>query len=246
MLTTKDVLKGSGFKNVRTLQRWRERNLLPPPTLQRHPTGRGMCWAWPVWTIGHIATIKKRLAAGESLDDVARTLSGNWEAEAKKWFRKRYDFKKAYDRLERDDANDQFADWVSDQVYDYLRDIGVERPGRIGLKIGRAVSKRQFVNDTLELLEQGFTPVMVVTKDEVTVTADVMLSSAFSNSEVGTQPVLVVPIREAFMEAFATVEPSLPKETRFMPAMHVVERGETKANVRNYRHKGKWKFILEK
>src|SRR5258705_13262952 len=100
MLTTKQLLKATGFKSVRTLQRWRERNLVPPPSFKRHPNGRGMTWMWPIWTIRHIAGINKRSSAGESLDDIAKTFSSDWQVEAKKYHRKRYDFEEACKRME--------------------------------------------------------------------------------------------------------------------------------------------------
>jgi hypothetical protein len=87
---------------------------------------------------------------------------------------------------------------------------------------------------------------MVVTESEITVAADFLLGSAFGNSEVGTQPVLVVPIRDAFLEAFVVAEPELPKEARFVATMQVADRSEKKTRVRTYRHKDKWKFTLEK
>lgn len=246
MLTSKQVLEASGFKSVKTLQRWRERNLVPPPTLQRHPTGRGMTWMWPTWTIRHIDGIKKRNAAGESLDDIARTFSSDWQVEAQKYHRKRYDFKEACDRMELYDAIERFGEWVSDYVYQFLRDIGVERPGRIDNKIWKAVSKRQFVNDTRELLLQGCSPVMIVTKADVTVAADFVLGSVFGNSEVEAQPILIVPIRSAFIDAFAKAEPTLPKESSLTPVMQVIECSEKKPRIRRYRRRGKWGFTLEK
>ena len=246
MLTSNEVLKATGIKSVRTLQRWHERKLVPPPTLQRHPSGHGMTWMWPLWITRHIGAINKRVAAGETLDDVARTLSGDWKAEEKKWMRQRHDFKAAYDRTVRNEAVDHFAEWVSDSVYMFLRDIGIERPGRIDDKIWKAVSKSQFVNAVLELLREGFTPMMVITKDQITVTADFVLGAAFDNANVGVQPVLILPIRDAFMEAFATAEPKLPKEARFTPIRQVAERDESKTRVRGYRHEPTWKVKLDK
>jgi hypothetical protein len=204
-----------------------------------------MCWSWPPWTVRHIAQIQKRIATGESLDQIAGAIGGDWQAEARKYHRKRYDFKRACVNLERFKAIDQFAEWVADKIYAFLRDIGVERPGRIDDKISRAVSKPQFINDTLELLRRGFTPVMVVTEEEVTVAADFVLGSAFGNSEVGIQPLLVVPIRAAFIEAFAISEPDLPKEPSLIPTMQVAECCEKTTRVRRYRHKDKWGFTLE-
>ena len=36
---------------------------------------------------------------------------------------------------------------------------------------------------------------------------------------------LVVPIRDAFLDAFAMAQPDLPKEARFVATMQVMERG---------------------
>jgi hypothetical protein len=246
MLTTKQVLAACGFKSLRTLQRWRERNLVPPPSLQRHPNGRGMCWMWPVWTVRHIDAIKKRVAAGESLDGVARTLSGDWEAEAKKWIRQRPSFKETYERMLRREAIDRFAESISDSVYEYLRSIGVERPGRIDDKIWKAVSKDCFVNDALDLLRRGCNPFLIVTNREVVVAADFIVGAALGSAENRTQPALIVPMRDVFLEAFAKAEPELPKVAKFEPAMHVVERGDEKTLIRPYRLRDKWKFALTK
>ena len=78
---------------------------------------------------------------------------------------KAYDLRRAIDAGHRDHAVDRFCRrWASDCVYSYFRDNGVERPGRVDDRIWKAVSKPQFVNAVLELLRQGFTPLMVVTR----------------------------------------------------------------------------------
>ncbi|MEX2310438.1 MAG: hypothetical protein WD738_22920 [Pirellulales bacterium] len=244
-LTTRQVLDACGFKSVRTLQRWRERNLVPPPTLQRHPNGRGMTWMWPAWTIRHIAAIKKRLAAGESLDEVGRTL-GDWQAEAKRWHPKRYDFKAAFERMQRHEAIDRFAEWASDTVYLFLRDIGVERPGRIDDKVWKSISKSQFIDEVLRLVRLGYAPVMVVTSNALKVVPDFLVSSALGDTEARGGPLLVVPIRHAFVEAFSNIEPKLSNKLKYAPAKYVEERREKKRRIRRYRQKTQWEFDFEK
>jgi hypothetical protein len=199
---------------------------------------------WPGWTIRHVVSIRTRLAAGESLDEIGGTL-GDWQAEAKKWVRTRYSFKEAHERMLRREAVDRFAESISDTVYFYLRDIGIERPGRIDDKIARAVSKDRFVDDVLDLLRRGCNPVLVVTSKEIAVSPDFALSPALGNAEYGNQPVLVVPIRDAFIEAFSKTEPDLPKVAKLMPAMHLAERGGQKKLIRKYRLDENWKFTLE-
>ena len=199
---------------------------------------------WPAWIAHHIRAINKRLAAGETLDDIARTLSGDWEEEAKKWVR--YDVKAAFERIERDKAIDRFAEWASDTVYGFLKDIGVERPGRIDDKVSRVVSSPRFVNRVLELLRQGYAPMMVVTRDGVRIIPDFALGSAVGAAAGGGQPLLAVPIRDAFVDAFADVDPTLSNEPIYVPAMLVEDRAEKKARSRKYHHRSQWDIQIEK
>src|SRR5437870_4950289 len=193
MLTTKELLRATGLKTVPTLQRWRELDLVPPPTLQKHPNAkRGMTGMWPAWTVHHIAAIKTRLSAGESLADVRATLSGDWNAEAKKWLRKRYDLRAALARMERDHATDEYAEEVGDVFYEFLRDIGIERPGRIGERLWRELLNPGVRDELLQLVRQGFNPVVLLPKDgEVKVVADVLLGSVIHDSTDDCQPIIV-------------------------------------------------------
>lgn len=245
-LTSKQLLRATGIKSVRTLQRWRALNLVPPPRLQCHPSGRGMTLMWHHWAVAYVEKIKKRLAAGETLEDIAQDAPDDWEAEEKKWIRTRRDIKADFARMDRAAAIDQFAEWAADTTYDFLQRIGVERPGRVDDKISTAVSKPEFIDGVLALLKQGATPVMVVTMDDVTVSADFLLGAAICNSEAGIQPVLVVPIRDAFLEAFERAEPNLPKAPLLVPGLHVAESTEKETRVRKFRLLKNWKFSLEK
>ncbi len=59
------------------------------------------------------------------------------------------------------------------------------------------------------------------------------------------QPVLIVPIRDAFLESFAEAEPDLPKLPKFSPSHASGRSTEKRSRQRTYRHKGQWGFAFE-
>jgi hypothetical protein len=142
---------------------------------------------------------------------------------------------------ERDEAMFKFAGWISDTVYNFFQDIGIERPGRVDDRISGAASKSAVIHEIQSLIEQGFNPVLVVSRDGAQVVPDFLLGSAFGESE--SHPALIIPIRKSFIEAYSTVAPSLPRAASFTAALHVKEQGKTKP--RRYRHPDRWKFAME-
>jgi hypothetical protein len=141
-------------------------------------------------------------------------------------------------------ASAEFAEWASDAVYQFLRDIGIQRPGRIDDKIAKAVSQTPLVDEALRLVRLGYSPVVVVTDDSTQVVPDFLIGSALGR-DIGKGPLLVVPIRDAFVQAFSYVDPKLPKEPKYAPANVLLERTETKTRTRKYQAKSEWEFELK-
>jgi hypothetical protein len=244
-LTTHEVLLRSGITSVKTLTRWHQKGLIPPPAVETHPSGRGKIAYWPAWIIFRIREVKAGLAAGSSLDELASTLSRDWQAEEKRWVRKRPDIKAAFDRMNRAEAIDRFAEWAADAVFEYLQKIGVQRPGRVWGDLWANFYATEFVNDVLQLLRKGYSPVVAIAGSELKVIPDFLLASVAADPKSQSQPLLIVPIREAFLEAFAEAAPRLPKTPKYGPAPRLVEHGDSKRRQRMYRKKGQWDFVLE-
>jgi hypothetical protein len=243
-LTTHEVLKRCEITSSKTLTRWHQQRLIPPPSIETHPIGRGKIAYWPKWIVYRIREVKSRLAGGATLAQIAQDLGSDWEAEEKRWFRKKPALYAAWARADRIRAADGFAELGADLVYELLRAIGVQRPG-ISDELEQRLSASDLVDEILKLLRQGYSPVVVMLGEESKVIPDFLLASVLSHPQSPGQPMLVLPIGALFTEAFARVEPRLPKQPTYLPAMRVLERIDTKVRARKYRHKGKWKFALE-
>ena len=56
---------------------------------------------------------------------------------------------------------------------------------------------------------------------------------------------LILPIRDLIADEFARTDPKFPEQPKFLPAIRVLERHNTKMRERHYRQKGQWGFTLE-
>ncbi len=93
-VTTRDILEKLNIK-VRTLRRWQELELIPAPTVQPHPEGRGRLATWPAWVMDRCLEIRKLTNEQKTLDEVAELL-GKPEPPKRK-----YRFKEDSERRER-------------------------------------------------------------------------------------------------------------------------------------------------
>jgi DNA-binding transcriptional MerR regulator len=238
MLTTPELQRRTGT-SAKTLSRYARRNLIPPMQIQRHPTGRGRVGFWPAWIVDRLNEIRLMLSQGKSLDEIRDELGCNWEAEEQRRIRRRPDVRAAMQRLERDAAEDQVADIGTDTVYEFLRRLGIKRPG-ISKQLETALSNKELVNLVLQLLRQGSSPVVLFAGETIAAMPDFMVP--FFLRTATNEPVLLLPVRDLFLGAFERAEPKLPKQVKYGPAALVVEHGE----IRRFKRKGKWNFAIEK
>lgn len=85
MISSKDLLRKTEIGSNRTLIRWHQGGLIPPPTVTTHPSGRGKMSYWPDWVVDRckrIATMKKQ---GHSLMAIKTALGIDWDREDKIW-----------------------------------------------------------------------------------------------------------------------------------------------------------------
>jgi hypothetical protein len=107
------------------------------------------------------------------------------------------------------------------------------------------LSQPGLIEQSLDLLRRGFTPVLVLQGSEVHVSTDFMVAAALAKQQ-GQAPLVAVPIRELLLEHFASLEPTLPKKAKFSPAKRVLEATKTgDRRAREFVPTGRWKFKLK-
>lgn len=59
MITSAELLKQAGIKNVKTLTRWHQQGIIPSPMVKTHPSGHGKIGYWPDWVLGKCVRIRQ-------------------------------------------------------------------------------------------------------------------------------------------------------------------------------------------
>lgn len=249
LLTSKELLDRSGLANQKTLTRWAQRGLIPPPTITTHPSGRGKIGCWELWVLQRVQEVQRRQARGESLDQIASELGQDWEREKKRLTRQRPDIVAMLSHdIERDlkrmQAFDNFADWTTQMTLSFIETIGMRRPANAS-DLVRTLRGSPLIDRALELLREGHSPLLVIIGKEVKVIPNFLLASALAQPELSNQPALILPIHTLLVEAVSEIEPKLPKKPKYAPATRVLDRTGKEVREREYHHNGPWGFAVD-
>ncbi len=245
MITSREILDRCGFKTPKTLSRWAARQLIPPPSIQTHPNGRGKIAYWPEWVLRRIQEVQNRIARGESLDRIAKELGNDWQAEEDRLTRRRPDARAMFaSNITRDLAIDEFSGYAYEAILAFFEGLGMRRPAN-STDLLRAFAASTLIDRALELIRDGYSPVVVIVGKEFKVVPDFLVSSALAHPNASDHPVLVLPVRDLLTIAFDVEEPTLPKLPKRGPVLEFVDRSAKKSRQRKYHHKGQWGFELE-
>ncbi len=237
-LTTQEVLERCDIQSGKTLTRWRKLGLIPPPSLDVHPNGRGKVAYYPTWVCDLILAIKNRLAAGESLKEIARTSPSDWAAEEKRQVEKETQVRALWERSCRTVAARKFAMRCTEVVYTYLQRLGIQRPG-IGDVLAKAFAYPELTNTALKLLLDSYSPVIVLLGGTIQVVPDFYVTRLCHPRSYG-RPMLVIPIRELLVEEFSSIEPELLKVGRASSMRRVRETANSKKPISTYKRRVCW------
>jgi DNA-binding transcriptional MerR regulator len=248
MISSQKILEQTGIRSGKTLTRWHQQGLIPEPTLQTHPSGRGKMAYWPEWVVFRIKEVKSLLAKGCSLEGIAKQLGSDWIAEERRWTMSNSRFARAQTNQNRMDANEKLTEALADAIYEFLQGMGIQRPGMAGVhhKLHKEFDSK-LIHGAVEMIRQGTNPVLVIHGDEIAITADFMLATAVGRPALDGQPVLIVPLGALIRDAFvAKAEPNLPTQSKYVPIERVQELGAGKPRERSYRSEGQWGFEIVK
>jgi len=209
MLSSHEILKRTGIKNAKTLTRWHQRGLIPPPEVKLHPGGRGKIGYWPDWVLERCIRIKQLVKQGHSLDKLAATLSNDWAEEERKAKRGGYRFKDAAADLDHLACRRNFAMLVTDKIGPMLSKLGVPSK-RIVRWLDELALREQTAEKAISLVRDGYNALLVFDGDAWDIVPDIVVGLALGHRAEQAIPLLAVPIFAEVVTAFSPIEYGLP------------------------------------
>lgn len=186
-VTSRQLMEELDIKNVKTLTRWYQFGVIPQPTVTLHPDGIGRIAYWPDWVMKHGRTVKKLLAEGQTLKDVVATFGTNWAAIEARY--RRYDFATVSASMDRRNYLRDVCDAVYKTVAMHLGDIRKRLEATSFPPVTSDV-----LNQTLDLMEQGLNPVLILSSKRTVAVPDFVLSLHLAQHHQDGDPFLVVPL----------------------------------------------------
>lgn len=209
MLSTPEILERTGIKNAKTLTRWHQRGLIPPPEVRLHPGGRGKIGYWPEWVVEQCLRIRKLLKSRYSLDKIAEMLrsgSGREKRSAKGGY---YRFKEVAADLDRLACCRNFAMLVTNKMGPMLASLGV-RAARTLRQLDEMALQEPTAEEAIGLIRDGYNPVLVHDGTNWAILPDFVAGLALGRLAEEAIPCLAMPIFAEVVTAFSPICDDLP------------------------------------
>ena len=220
--SSKEILERAGIGSGKTLTRWHsEHQLIPPPQIDTHPSGRGKMAYWPEWVLHRCIRIRQLLKSGHSLDEIHDMLGTDWEAEAER-SRRRYRFAEVSRTMEKSAATENFAEAVvrslppgayHDLQYDPER-------------LTEYLLNRKTIEHLLSLMNQGYNPILVLDGEDRYIVPDFVVGQMLAKAAVTGGCWWVTSLCRPAYEAFKTVVDDLDAIPRVKPVPRIGEHDD--------------------
>lgn len=221
LISTQEILDRTDIAAAKTLTRWHQRGLIPPPQIRTHPGGRGKMAYWPEWVLHRCIKIRALVKAKRKLDEIKQLLGDDWENEAQVP-RRRYRFSEVSRRMEYNAARMNLADLVwkkCSPLFDRLRsDISI-----VSSPLDKQLQQRSIITKAIEMVAAGISPVIVFDGEQLHLVPDFLISQMLADSVDGGTAQIVVPIHRDVRDAFHAIMPELPDRPTVTPVQRVRE-----------------------
>ncbi|WP_417745842.1 hypothetical protein [Rosistilla oblonga] len=239
-ITSKELMESAGNVSRNTLTQWYKCKLIPPPEVRAHPSGRGKTNYWPWWVAHRCKRIKKLSDEGRSRAEILALIGSNWEFEEEQAKlekkRERRSFAKICQDTERINAITEIRERINDEILDWSR-----RLGREARDVTTQTFEPNMINRCLEMINEGFRPVLVLHDEGVALTSDVAVAHQITNLTSPNESILVIPLSRTIARlldeaavAFSRAQICLPGTVRDIGGEKIVER--------DFKLVGEWGF----
>ncbi len=234
-ITSRELMTKLEIKNVKTLTRWYQQQVIPVPIVELHPGGIGRIACWPDWVLKHGRIIKKLLGEGHTLKDVAATFGTNWPAIAARY--PKYNFKIVSEKMDREKILWDICESIYSTVATHLGNIRSRLEAVAFPPVTYSVIKQ-----ALDLIEKGHNPVLILSSEKTVVVPDFLLSLHLAKHYGNSDPFLVVPLFSIVAQSHAGTK--LAKKPTTQP-VSMVTRGKDGSEPTSVMLGTDWEFLVE-
>lgn len=227
-VTSREILDKLEIKSAKTLTRWHQRGLIPPPEIRKHESGRGRQAYWPHWVLSRCLQIKELVQSGQTLDEIADLLASDDKTHKPG---RKYVFSEASKRLDEDAFAYHTRNLIDEQLRQYSQSSQELAPTE---QVPSAV-----INSAIELAREGYRPVLIVAGETVRAVPDFAVSLELADGEEINQMILVLPLKHLIRRHLAIHEIADPTIT---PIKKVVDSSGQRSIQKHVERKEAWTF----
>lgn len=233
-VTSRQIMDATGIQNIKTLSRWHQKGLIPPPTMGVHPDGNGRMAYWPGWVLEHCKVIKQLTDEGRTVNEIHALFGSNFEAIGSRY--RKYNFAGAMKASELAAERREIAREIDSTITSRFAQI------RRGLEATSFPSVAfDIVGQALDIIEQGQNPILIVSPERTLAVPDFLLSLQLSNHYEDQTALLVVPLFP-ILARFGLIR-TTRKKPRVKPSTTVVSHGKKK-QLDQVRVKPNWEYEI--
>lgn len=234
-VTSREIMKSLGIKNIKTLTRWHQYCVIPEPTVENHPGGIGRIGCWPDWVLEHCRVIKQLVAEGQTLRQVADTFGDDWNAIARRY--QRYSFAEVNKKMDLENKVTILRESIQQEL---ARDLGDLRERLKAATIPPI--NRDLLMRAVDLVREGYNPVLIVTSERIIVTPDFLVGLHLAAHFENPKTLLVVPLFSRIQGHLKAKD--LPKAPTIRPASYIYRQTKQGLVEELIELKGEWQFQM--
>jgi hypothetical protein len=219
------MLKESGIKSARTLDRWQKRGIIPPPLkVDVSPSGRGKTAYWSDETLKKVLQIMNYRRQGHSLKSALHKIEGDKVERLFSTVKELKDATKAMKEKTipfKNGSKLSRLDLLRSQALQVIRRLVKDR--RTQAAILKQMLREEIIKHTLILFAGGYNVVLVWDGKSLIATADFFVSHMLSlNAEEGNG-IIVIPIFGPLWQIFKLFGGEFPRMPTIRPRPQILK-----------------------
>jgi hypothetical protein len=228
MVTTEQILEATGLRAAKTLTRWQRAGVIPAPQIGTHPSGRGKTGFYPDWVLDRCRRVLELQKQGHTLRSAVTTLETERLRSLIEEIAAQPSLAEILKRKTIRRGDGLKVDLLTVAHAVILNDLGpLLDPGDLRQTLLHGMAAQGAAGRALELLQAGYSPVLVTDGTGVEVVADFLVSHWLSGQGRAAAPLLVFPLLPALRRILPKLLADVAAEKLAAPAPAVwVRQGD--------------------